>query len=72
MMCFVVLLLMDINFICGVFPFIHHLLHGHYTELNETIFPLCSTQCLSNMPIQTIDLVKIYRAAAVCLPQTTI
>lgn len=48
------------HLIYSVFPFTHHLLHCHYTELNEAIFSLCSAQCLSNMPIQTIDLVKIY------------
>lgn len=57
---------MDI--IYDVFQFIPHLLHGHYVELNETASSLCSTQCLSNMPIQAIDLVKIHRSNG-CLPK---
>lgn len=51
---------MDI--IYGVFQFIPPLLHDNYAERNGTASSLCSTQCLSNMPIPAIDWVKIYRS----------
>lgn len=48
--------------IYDVSRFIPHLVRGHYAELNETSSSLCSTQCLSNMPIGRIDRLKIYRS----------
>lgn len=39
----------------GLPNFIPQDLHDHYPDLNETAFSLCSSQCLSNMPIGAID-----------------
>lgn len=48
------------HFICDIFLIIPCLFADH----NDPLFLLCSTQCLSNMPISAIDRTKIHRPAA--------